>query len=474
MAGRAVHALQNRRSMTQPARERRAGEPARLLLVCDDRERGEALLEAIGQPEAPLFEAKAIGGWEMVPAGAVVLFERSPDLSRTRRRLRFARSRVIVVAWPDQPRLIELVLREKGTVVTWPGSVERLAAELSRCLDAREGSVVLQPERIADELCQELSRRLRRNAPQLRLADATRIEALVDKLTCAVLEEARELEGAPVADLDWEHVSTAVQTREESAIFRRRAADGAPDRDPDGEDTNPGLRALRPPPPNPPDPVSLMETRPYAPVTTEQLDLLSHVEWIDDEDAGEAAAEDAEEAREPSRPPPLPARPSVPAVALGRRPRPVRAWVGIGLVLATATAGIVLAAIPEPAPTPPLAATPPPRATLELGQPTVTPVLEELIEPSEVEPSEVVAEAPEPTRAAPALSAREERARRSSIRARAHHRMGRHERALAAARYAVRLAPEVESYAALVAELEAEVPSTPAVTTEPGSATLPE
>ncbi|MBX3275713.1 MAG: hypothetical protein KF729_35965, partial [Sandaracinaceae bacterium] len=49
----------------------------------------------------------------------------------------------------------------------------------------------------------------------------------------------------------------------------------------------------------------------------------------------------------------------------------------------------------------------------------------------------------------------EERARRAAIRARAHLRQGRYEAALRSARFAARLAPAVESHAALVAEIEA-------------------
>ncbi|MBX3275189.1 MAG: hypothetical protein KF729_33295, partial [Sandaracinaceae bacterium] len=296
--------------MSRHATARRAGEPAPLLLVCDDRARGRALAAALGRPDTPVFDAAAVGGWEVVPADTVVLFERAPDLSRTRRRLRFARgARVIVVVWPEQPRLVELVLREKGVALAWPGSVEALAAELRRCLEGTEGSVLVEPRRLADGLCDELSRRLQRNAPHLRLADETRVEALLDKLTCAILEEARAIEAAPVADLDWEHLSTAVQTPEESAVVRRRAAVGAPNRDP--------LPAVPPPAP---DPLSIMETRPYSSPTSEQIELALHVELLDDD-----PRDDDEDARAPSRPPPLPARPSVPAVALDGRRGPPRA-----------------------------------------------------------------------------------------------------------------------------------------------------
>lgn len=451
--------------MTRPARARRAGEPAPLLLVTDDRERGEALLAAIGHPDAPLFDAKAIGGWEVVPAGTVILFERAPDLSRTRRRLRFARgSRTIVVAWPDQPRLIELALREKGTVVTWPGDLERLADELRRCLATEDGAVVIDPERLADELCQELARRLRRSAPHLRLADATRVEVLVERLTDAVLAEARELSPGPaIDDLDWEHVSTAVQTREESAKVRKQAAT---------VDADPGrTRPLRPPP-REPDPVSVMETRPYAATTEEQADLIASVELLDDGDAGEEGDAPDDEAPEAARPPPLPLPSSYPAVSLPAPRRRPPLWLATGVILAAAGFGVGLAVF-EPTPSPAPRATSPaaraPRATLELGAPTVTPV----VEPAPAPPEAEVAPPPAPV-VEPATAARDDRASRASVRARAHLRRGRFDRALRSAQFAARLAPDVESYAALVAEIEAAAAAAPAVTEEPDRAMLEE
>jgi len=412
-------------------------ERAPLVLVCDDRCRGEQLLRAIGHPDAPRFGTDTVGGWEDTPTDVVVIWQLAPRLVPTRRRLRLVPegTRAIVVVPQERRGIIELVLRENATVLTWPGTDPALAEELRSCLaeeDDDEAATVAS-EDLARELGAELSRRLQLHAPRLRLADPAQVKTLVDRLATQVLEEARAASAVPIDDLDFDDLPTTVRPE----------------------------RRLPPPP----DLDSLEETEPYTPLSADQADaLVSHVESIaDDEDVPVAAVS--------SIPPPLPST-QRPRPMPG--PSPLEDWMPYaGLVAAAAllalSAGVAYHAFgTEPAgpiaDLPPAAS--PPTAYLELGTPTVTPVEvpvraapQAAPEPevSDAEPppapraqAEPVADDPEP---------RTERAFRSAIRARAHRRFGRAERGLDAARFAARLDPDNEEYQSLVADLRAEVES---------------
>jgi len=421
-------------------------ERAPVVLVCDDRPRGEQLLRAIGHPAAPIFGTETVAGWEDTPADVVVIWQFRPRLVPTRRRLGLVPegTRAIVVVPADRHGIVELVLRQDATVLTWPGTDPALAEELRSCLeeevDDDEEAVTVASDDLARELGRELSRRLQLEAPRLHLADEQQVKTLVDRLATQVLEEARAATEVPIHDLDFDDMPTTVRPE----------------------------RRL----PAPPDLDSLEETAPYAPVTSQQADaLVSHVQSLaDDEDVPVAAVS--------SIPPPLPST---------RRPRPMPgpepldAWVPYaGLVAAVALLALsvgvayntfaqddadALAATPRAASAP--------SAYVELGVPTVTPVEVPVEAEPEMAPEpEVSADEPPPPApqaAAPAedpADAVAERAFRSAIRARAHRRFGRLERGLDAARYAARLAPDNEEYQSLVDELRAEVESS-AATTDP-------
>lgn len=415
--------------MTEPQPVERAP----VVLVCDDRPRGEQLLRAIGHPSAPIFGTETVAGWEDTPADVVVIWQFEPRLVPTRRRLGLVPegTRAIVVVPSDRRGIIELVLREGATVLTWPGTDPRLAEELKTCLeedDDEDEAVTVASDDLARELGAELSRRLQVHAPRLHLADAQQLETLVDRLATQVLEQARAITDVPIDDLDFDDLPTTIRPE----------------------------RRLPPPP----DLDSLEETRPYDPVSSKQAELISHVQSLaDDEDIPVAAVS--------SIPPPLPST---------RRPRPMPApepldaWVPYaGLVAAAAllalAGGVAYNALragdPDAVVHTPRAATAP-SAYVQLGTPTVTPVEVPVDAAPEVAPEPEVSEADPPPAAPqaepePAPEPTVERAFRSAIRARAHRRFGRPERGLDAARFAARLDPENEEYRSLVEELRSEV-----------------
>lgn len=414
-----------------------------LALVCDDRARGEQLLEAIDLAGGPIFDVEArIGGWEIVPARTIVFWEEDPDLSRLRRRIRLcrARARVVVIVETDRPDVVELALREGATVIGTPGSDELLASELELALDGEPRSVFVDAEELAAELDRALSRKLHRPSPRVRIADPSRLEALVERIANLVLAEARGVAvAAPIHDLDWETASTAVQTKEESGRFRKRAAQGAPDRDPRPDDDRSGV------------PVdgfisdtsreeNLAETSPYEPPTLELI-------------------EEVARAAEARTPPPTPAR---------EVPRRVPPSVAIAAVLIVASAGALALGWLRTSPADPVAE--PPASMPEVASPSVVPAAPPAVAvPAEpLAPAEMAARDPEPQPAA--VLDRAERARRASIRARAHQRHGRPARALRSAHLAVRLAPRNASHRALLEELEDE----PEVTEPEDSAILEE
>ncbi|HHH27526.1 MAG TPA: hypothetical protein ENK57_04130 [Polyangiaceae bacterium] len=209
-----------------------------LVVVADDPARAAALVRELGLPNTPVFDATGVGEWALVPARTVVLWEIVPDQERLRRRIQIAStsSHVVVVSGVEHPEVIELTLREGATILTWPGSDAALAASLHEYLRGRgheerrneprgdEGhhnAVVLNSERLADELHRALSRRLDQSSPSIQIADVSRMDRLIDRLTTEILAEAQ---AAPVAALDWDDMPTAVQTPEESGRFRTLAA----------------------------------------------------------------------------------------------------------------------------------------------------------------------------------------------------------------------------------------------------------
>ena len=409
-----------------------------LAVVCDDRARGERLLEAVGHAGRPVFDARArLGGWEVVRARTVLFLERDPDPTQLRRRIRLlrGRARVVVIVEPERPDAAQLALREGALVVTAPSDDRALAAEVRRALDPNDPSVTVDAAELGEALGQALSRKLHRPGPSIRLADGERLECLADRLADLVLAEARGVStGASIADLDWETRNTAVQPKEESGRFRKRAARGAPDRDP------------RKPPPLPPSKSDtskddLLETRPYQPTTAEAAAALI--------------------------PEPPPAPPTPATAAEEPRSVPARALLTAALLLIGAVAAattLYFRAVPSPTATPTPTPTPTPAPALAPDpDPVPVPVLDPAPAPA---PAPVLEPTPAPDRA--------ERARRAALRARAHERFGRHDRALRAARLAVRLAPRNGAHRALLEELEAEPAVTEPVTAAPESETLEE
>lgn len=412
-----------------------------IALVCDDRLRGERLLEAIDLPGRPIFDVRArLGGWEIVPAGTVVFWDENPDISRLRRQVRLSRerARVVVIVDPVHHDAVELALREGATVIALPASDPTLPGELEACLGSGDDrGIVVDGAELSVELNLALERKLQRTSPRVRLVGTGRLEALVERLATQVLAEARAVAAAaPIADLDWEHISTAVQTHEESGLYRVRAAEGAPMRDgPPYELVGPALLDSGD---------ALAETGPYAPPNQERS----------------LAPED--------RPLPPPVRTRSPAF----EPEQVPAWAAVVAVLLVASAGAFAAILiwsQYDVPAPPRRV-----AILELGVPSVTPVIAPVVSPAETAPAVAPVAEPAEEPVEVVLPDRLERARRASIRARSHLRFGRPSRALRSARLAARLAPENLSYRALLAELDGAPADAPIDAPPADSATLEE